>query len=164
MKTLLILIAASMLVGSCWGQTATDLNLGSKLEYNATANEFTFSWWGVDGRTYFIQHSDDMIHWQYLPVLEVGDDNVISWGFTSTSERLFLRLAHWDIPGDPATADTDGDGLSNWNEVQQGLDPFSIDTDGDGISDTKEIEEGSDPLDPANSSKLAQLYIYTRLE
>lgn len=47
------------------------------------------------------------------------------------------------------TADTDGDGLSDWDEVHlHGTDPTNPDTDGDGQSDFDEIIAGTDPLDP----------------
>lgn len=47
-----------------------------------------------------------------------------------------------------AEIDTDGDGLSDEEERQRGLDPSSPDTDGDGYPDGLEVILGSDPLDP----------------
>ena len=35
----------------------------------------------------------------------------------------------------PVPVDTDGDGLTNTQELELGLDPNNADTDGDGISD-----------------------------
>ncbi len=52
-------------------------------------------------------------------------------------------------------ADTDGDGLSDWEEVfLYGTDPTNPDTDGDGISDGLEVRMGLDPLTPGNYSSL----------
>src|SRR3989344_7073731 len=44
--------------------------------------------------------------------------------------------------------DSDGDGLTNAQELQQGTDPNNPDTDGDGFSDGEEVEKGTNPLDP----------------
>lgn len=42
--------------------------------------------------------------------------------------------------------DSDGDGLSDFDEREKGTDPYNIDTDGDGYSDNQEIAGGYDPL------------------
>ena len=46
----------------------------------------------------------------------------------------------------PPTTDTDGDGLTDKEEIEKGTDPLKKDTDGDGLSDKEEIEKGTDPL------------------
>lgn len=51
-------------------------------------------------------------------------------------------------PQPDLTTDTDGDGLTDAEEIALGTDPNEIDTDGDGISDYEEVQAGSDPLDP----------------
>ena len=48
---------------------------------------------------------------------------------------------------DDNTADTDGDGLSNFIEQVEGTNPNSADTDSDGVSDGDELAFGSDPVD-----------------
>lgn len=48
-----------------------------------------------------------------------------------------------------ADADSDDDGLSNAQEIELGIDPLLSDTDGDGLSDYDEIYVyGTDPLNP----------------
>jgi hypothetical protein len=44
-----------------------------------------------------------------------------------------------------ALIDTDGDGLSDLEESQRGLDPGNADSDGDGVSDGDEVALGRDP-------------------
>jgi YD repeat-containing protein len=44
--------------------------------------------------------------------------------------------------------DSDGDGLSDAQEILLGTDPFNPDTDGDGFPDGVEVATGSDPLNP----------------
>lgn len=55
-------------------------------------------------------------------------------------EEFYLGLTETD----PA-ADADGDGLSNLQEYQSGLDPTSGDTDGDGMPDGWEVAHNFDP-------------------
>lgn len=51
-----------------------------------------------------------------------------------------------DLGLDKENADTDGDGLADGDEVATGADPLNADTDGDGLSDGDEIANGADPL------------------
>lgn len=48
--------------------------------------------------------------------------------------------------------DSDGDGLTNGEELRLGTSPYSADTDGDGISDGVEAMVGTDPTLPAPSA------------
>ena len=48
---------------------------------------------------------------------------------------------------DPYNPDTDGDGLTDYEEVRiYGTDPLNPDTDGDGYLDGEEVLSGHDPL------------------
>ena len=49
---------------------------------------------------------------------------------------------------DPANTDSDGDGLTDGEEIDLGIDPLLEDSDGDGYRDIDEITEGKDPADP----------------
>ncbi len=46
--------------------------------------------------------------------------------------------------------DSDGDGITDEAERQQGTDPNKSDSDGDGVSDGQEIQDNTDPLDPSS--------------
>ena len=125
-------------------------NEGCRLTHDEITGEYTFKWWGRAGHTYFIQCSDDLIHWSYVPVIESGAAAVTEYGFSSTAGRFFLRLRHTDAAtgGNPDTADFDGDGAGNLAELEAGLDPFHrIDSDADGLSDDREVLLGLDPHD-----------------
>lgn len=52
------------------------------------------------------------------------------------------------IDASDGSGDADGDGLSDWEELQQGTDPNLIDSDGDGFDDLSEIIAAYDPLNP----------------
>jgi hypothetical protein len=108
-------------------------------------------WYGIAGRSYFIQASDsgDLLeNWYFLPVIEGGGNEPISHELEEPlPDTAFFRLKYIDrVPGpgeDLDTADFDDDGLSNQDEVETGLyhtDPLDPDTDGDGMPDGWEVE------------------------
>ncbi len=146
-KLLLPVLVGVISAGFLFAQTADDPNEGTKLEYDSTNEVWRFKWWGRAGSTYFLQHSEDLQTWAWIPIVEPGDDSIKEWGLTSTSEKFFLRLRYTTEPtSDPEGGDFDGDGVSNLAEVQQGLDPFDEDTDGDGMHDGYELANGLNPL------------------
>jgi hypothetical protein len=75
---------------------------------------------------------------------------------TSELDVLYAELAAIDEAADPAAeaqdVDTDGDGLTDAQEVELGTDPCNPDTDGGGVSDGEEVSDAdwrqTDPLDP----------------
>jgi hypothetical protein len=98
------------------------------------------------------QRSTDLLTWESFPIIETGQDAAVSYGFTSDSPRVFVRLRH--VEGaftDPYVLDFDGDGLTNQQELALRTDPFSADTDGDGMGDKWETDHGFDPRDSADA-------------
>lgn len=148
-RRFLVLLWVLGLAKAAFGQTVDDPNEGARLTHDS-GNNYSFDWWGRSGRSYFLQHSEDLLLWVYFPdVIESGLGAPLSYGFGVTGpSRYFLRLKYSDIPtGNAATADFDGDGVSNYDELQLGTDPFGgfVDTDGDGISNDLEQQYGLDP-------------------
>ncbi|TVP77432.1 MAG: hypothetical protein EA353_10500 [Puniceicoccaceae bacterium] len=125
--------------------------------------DIMLSWWGYDEHFYFIEHSDDLINWSYFPVYEEGFESAITWGFQIETDRRFWRLKYSDDPAsDLLSADFSGTGVSNWTEIQFGLDPFvSVDSDGSGLPDAWQLyyfaQLGVDPHADADGDGFTNL-------
>ncbi|MEM9280992.1 MAG: hypothetical protein AAGA96_04135 [Verrucomicrobiota bacterium] len=130
-----------MAVSSGRSQTATDLNEGLSITRDATTGDFTLSWWGKAGYSYFVEQSSDLSNWDWAPIAEqVQVDGVVSYGLSTNADRLFLRVTFTNDPNSPLlTSDFDGDHLSNGDELSAGLNPIiaedPVDTDSDGMPD-----------------------------
>ena len=75
-------------------QTSTDLNEGMRVTPDSANDAFSLSWWGVDDRTYFIKQSENLSLWNYVPVIEPGGEEVISWGFDQRGQAVLPPPAH----------------------------------------------------------------------
>jgi len=79
-----------------------------------------------------------------------------------SNQNEYLRLTR------PTAADTDGDGLSDGQEVNtQGTDPLSADTDGDAMPDGWEVTSNLNPLianglDDADGDRYPNVFEYAR--
>lgn len=141
------LLASLAVAGLSLAQGFADPNEGARLT-RASDGTCTLGWWGRAGASYFVQESDDLTNWKYLPVIEPGLDALLEIHFQSPANRLFLRLRCTDFPtNDPLAADFDSDGLSNEAEVQYGTDPFTndagLDFDADGLTNAEEYRLGT---------------------
>jgi len=113
-------------------------------------------WHGRSGYTYFVQISDPadpLKTWHFADVIESGNDEDISYEVDGTPDKGFFRLKYTDqVPGPGETLDTadfDGDGLTNLDEISiYHTDPLNPDSDGDGLPDGWEVAHSLDPNDP----------------
>ena len=148
------------------GRSTTGIDESLEFVSPPTGNKF-IRWHGVPGWTYFVQVSDPADHlktWTFAPIIEGGNNESISYEIDEPPEGLpdkgFFRLKYTDqVPGpneDLDTADFDGDGLTNWDEINiHHTDPLNPDTDGDGMPDGWEVSHG---LNPNNSADAANIF------
>lgn len=144
---LIVVVSFAIFLLPVHGQTATDPNEGSRMTYNSSSGAMLFSWWARSGKTYFVQQSYDLINWVYVPIIFDGAGAPEGINFFTGDSRHFWRLQYADTgPGSGASADFDGDGLSNSLELTYGTNPFNPDSDGDGMTDGWEVAYGLNPL------------------
>ena len=97
---------------------------------NSAAETVSAQWQSTLGKRYQFQMSSTMEvgTWVDAGVAQMGTGGAMNGVSPMSGERQFIRIAAVDI-------DTDGDGLSDWEEYQVGTSPLVWDTDGDGRSD-----------------------------
>jgi hypothetical protein len=93
--------------------------------------------------------------WKVAHGLDPNDPNV---ALEDPDHDGLTNLEEYQQGTDPNNPDTDGDGLSDGDEVHvYHTNPLLWDTDGDGISDGVEVLTGSDPLDSHSFNLAAAL-------
>lgn len=104
-------------------------------------------WSGVALRTYFIEWSLDLEHWQYAPLVDFGT-GLKSFGIdTQGEEKFFVRLRYVDDTTvntlqEARDADFDNDGIPNHYEVEDLFtNPLYKESAG-GDSDTDGLPDG----------------------
>ncbi|MFC1728430.1 hypothetical protein ACFLZ7_03130 [Nanoarchaeota archaeon] len=79
-----------------------------------------------------------------------------------TCSKKELTWEEWaisnNIDPDDRNGDTDGDGLSNFDEFTHKTDPNNSDTDGDGYLDGNEVDKGTNPLDEFDFPEVSGLW------
>lgn len=131
-------------------------------EAHRIEGETVIEWFGYQGRTYFIQvsdASDPLRKWTWAPVIEAGNDGLISYEFGGDAPRGFARLQYIDaVPPSGISLefwDADGDGMPNGWEIENGFNPLNPtgvdgsegDLDGDGLTNAEEYQNDSNPWD-----------------
>ena len=182
-RPILFLVSLLASILSALAQGPDTPNEGSLLTYNNTAHTGNFAWWGQYGKSYFVQHSEDLVNWSYYPMVVLGQYDVAEVNFQTNAPRYFLRL---ELSDDPWNTDSDGDGIPDGYEILWGLNPhnpndaFNLttggqtylqayqqgqvptvpDTDGDGVADNLD----GVPLDPDLSPAPVPEFSYAVLD
>ncbi len=90
---------------------------------------------GRPGKRYQILSSVDLVTWQPHGGITVGQGGTLVWPLEAVEDRRFFRAVLSD-------ADTDGDGVTDWEELAVGYDPARTRTDRHGQEDAARISEG----------------------
>jgi hypothetical protein len=176
MKTICKTITALVPVAFLIGPTSADMAPQPLVAFTQAApGTFAADWQGVQGRTYLMQWSSDLVTWQYCPFIDFGD-GMHSRGIQSSDDKFFFRLHYGDYPeitslDEARNADFDGDGLSNIFEVTYGYGPYdtastldgndnALDPEGDGMTNATENTRGLNPMARDNPKLMLQVDAY----
>lgn len=182
-RNILSIAAAVSLATTSLAQGPGQPNEGSRITRDSANNVITLSWWGRNGQSYFVQHSDDLRLWSYIPQVVQGQDAVAMMQLSTNAPSYYLRLEYeptslnldsdadgipnsWEVlhglnPHDPNDAFTMAPGgLSYWQKYILGLNPAIADSDGDLVPDNLDMYPG----DPRRTDAIpAKFYAVTEL-
>lgn len=102
----------------------------------------------------------------YAEPIPMFKDTTLEYYAVNGSKRSIIRTAQYRFSQSPALLDSDGDGIPDYVEIENGLHPIEsgLDGDGDGYSDLDELLEGSNPTSaasvPANSNRVERASVY----
>lgn len=109
----------------------------------------------TDYQEYYILGTDPLVYDSVQPGISDADADNDDDGLSNVRE--------FELGTKPFNPDTDGDGLSDGDEVNTyGTDPLKYDTDDDGISDGDEAAMGTDPLSPYTNGVADSEHTFTQ--
>lgn len=169
------LASSTALLASPPPPTADSLNSGLRVYYDDGTESFHLTWWGIDTYYYFIEQTEDLKNWSFVPTVEEGADDPLAMAFQLSADRWFWRVRYSNDPeSNLLSADYNEIGISAWDQLQLGYNPFDwvdtdendlhdawelyhfgligidpdADSDGDGQTNLQEFNSGSNPQHP----------------
>jgi len=145
--------------------TSTGLTLWAQeqIELQHNAGQYELSLQSESNTTYFLEESTDLNTWTPLPQYIIGDDSTHTCPLTTNEQRKFYRFTKTETNSENPH-DTDGDGISNADELSLfngAYSPFSEDTDNDGTPDGEGLSDGQEDFDGDGLSNAFELKYYT---
>ena len=89
-----------------------------KLEVTAAGSLPVLRWQSLAGKRYTIHTATDLVSWAPLQTNITGTGGPLTWPLAPSGGREFFKLQASD-------ADSDGDGVSDWEELTLGFNPAS---------------------------------------
>ncbi|MBI9021249.1 MAG: hypothetical protein JEZ10_08365 [Verrucomicrobia bacterium] len=130
-------------IGAQWGEGSVEFYAGGIT--NGTALSIRVDGVNADFDLDGVGDAWEMQWFGDLSIITNGGDFVAETNLFTYAEASYLGL-------NPNVTDTDGDGLSDVYEVENGLNPVvQQDSDGDGMPDYFETAEGLNPADPSDA-------------
>jgi hypothetical protein len=112
-------------------------------------------WVSANGKTAFLQQSQDLVRWEYMLHYDVGDGSERLFQPEQNQDQEVQNLIFYRLQTYPTNLDdpddTDGDGLHNLFELSHGYVPILTDSDDDGVAD------GDEDLDQDGESNLTEI-------
>ncbi len=100
--------------------------------------DFVFRWSTVTNKRYQPSAATDLKNWASLQPAVFGTGGELSVPVAATAPARFCHLNIFDV-------DSDADLLTAWEEAHLGTSSSKADTDGDGLDDFWEIDRGTNP-------------------
>ena len=60
-------------------------------------NSWNLDWHGQPGIIYFIEYSNKLQDWNYMPIIESGENAPLGYGFESNEASLYLNYQHHQL-------------------------------------------------------------------
>lgn len=135
---------SALSVSALCGQSSSDLNSGLAISHDSSLDEFSLSWWGIEGFYYFVLGTEDLVNepWVYFPYAGKGADAVLGPPpFATNASKMFFRLEYSDdTNSELLTTDYNGAGISAWRQLDLGFNPFEwVDSSQNQIHDAWEL-------------------------
>lgn len=135
--------------------TADSQNSGLRVHFDDATGSFQLTWWGIDTHYYFVEQTDDLESWSFVPTVEEGADAPLAVAFQLSTERWFWRVRHSNDPdSELLSADYNDIGISAWDQLQLGYNPFDwVDSNENNLHDAWEMHYfGALGVDPSATS------------
>ena len=117
------------------GTNPLDSSMFPKLTIAIESELSVLSWFGLPGKRYMVYQSADLSGFQSPNEVIIGRSDVIQLSISGETGNRFYRLHTFD-------ADSDGDGVTDWEELMLGFDPQTNRSGRSSVTDLLRVQAG----------------------